>query len=258
MTPFASGRLSGLALYGPARFLLAVSVVLGLSACREQSNEHYLHGTALETGYHITLHADLDQAEIAELEAGIQGELATLERRRSAFTQALDAAFDRFWIPASGLRHETDRAAHSLAVDRLTHWLEGYRLAPDAMLVEVGGVQRGQGKHPEKGWRLSLEQAGLPGADGARHLRLRDAALVQRFARQDVVPLVALTTPLAISVIAPSAVEAMHQASLLMQAEPADALSLAESMDSAARVVVKTSQGIEIQHTAALEPWLEP
>lgn len=258
MNPFAFGRLTGLALCGPARLLLAVSLVMALSACRDQTSEYYLHGTTLGTGYHITLYADLDQAQVAELEASIQGELATLERQRSIFTQALDVAFSRFWIAAPSLRHETDRVFHSLAVDRLTRWLDSHRMNSAAMLVEVGGVMRGQGKPSENGWRLSLEQAGLPGPDGARHLRLQDAALVQRFARQDVVPLVTLSTPLAVSVVAPSASEAMQQASLLIQADPADALHLAESMDSAARVVVKTPQGIEIQHTAALEPWLEP
>ncbi|MCE8014716.1 hypothetical protein HOP62_01335 [Halomonas sp. MCCC 1A17488] len=258
MIPFALGRHTGLALSGPARLLLPVLMVLVLSACRDQSDEHLIQGTALGTGYHITLYADLDQTQVAALEAGIQGEMATLERQRSVFTHALATAFRRFWIATPGLQHEVDRQTHVLAVDRLVQWLEEHRPAPAAVLVELGGVLRAQGESPDGGWRLSLELAGLPGPDGARHLRLRNAALVHRFARQERVPLLTLTTPLAVSVIAPSASEAMHQASRLMQADPEHALALAESMDSAARVVVKTPQGIEIQHTAALEPWLEP
>ncbi|MGR4067801.1 hypothetical protein [Billgrantia sp. C5P2] len=256
MIPFALGRLSGLAPSGPARLLLALLAAVALSACRDHSNEHLIQGTALGTGYHITLYADLDQEQVAELEAGIQGELATLERQRDGLLRALDAAFGRFWLPSSKLRHEADRVAHSLAVDRLALWLGENRFA--AVMVEVGGVMRGLGVPPTGGWRLSLEQAGLSAPDGARHVRLENAALVHRFARQDVVPLVTLATPLAVSVVAPSASEAMRQATQLLHANPEDAVLLAEAMDSAARVVVKTPQGIEIHHTAALEPWLEP
>ncbi|WP_111414187.1 hypothetical protein [Billgrantia lactosivorans] len=259
MIPFAYGRLSGLVLSGPARLLPTVLAgLLALSGCRDTADEHLIQGTALGTGYHITLYADLDQARRAELEAGIQGELATLERQRGDLMRALDAATVRFWSPTSALRHEADRLAHALAADRLTLWLEEHDPALAASLVEVGGVMRARGEPPAGDWRLSLEQAGLPGPADARHLRLRDAAVVHRFARRDVVPLVTMTAPLAVSVVAPSASEAMHQASRLMRADPAEALSLAERMDSAARVVVKTPQGIEFQHTAALEPWLEP
>ncbi|NIC04417.1 hypothetical protein [Billgrantia bachuensis] len=233
-------------------------VVMVLGACRDQTQEHFIQGTALGTGYHITLYADLDHDQVAELEAGIEGELASLERQRSGFTRALDAAFGWFRLSSSALRHEADRTVHALAVDRLALWLDGHRFAPSAVMVEVGGVMRGQGVPPRGSWRLSLERTGLPGPDGARHVRIQNAALVHRFARQDVVPLVTLSTPLAVSVMAPSASEAMRQATQLMLASPGDAVKLAEAMDSAARVVVKTPQDVEIHHTAALEPWLEP
>lgn len=258
MIPFAHGRLPGLALTGPARLLLPMFVVMVLGACREKNHEQFIQGAALGTGYHITLYADLDHDQVTELEAGIQGELASLERQRSGFTRALDAAFGWFRQSSSALRHETDRMVHALAVDRLALWLDDHRFAPSGVMIEVGGVMRGHGAPPAGSWRLSLERTGLPGPDGARHIRIQDAALVHRFARQDVVPLVTLTTPLAVSVVAPSASEAMSQASQLMHASPGDAVQLAEVMDSAARVVVKTPQGIEIHHTAALEPWLEP
>ncbi|MGR2737578.1 hypothetical protein ACUY1T_03900 [Billgrantia sp. Q4P2] len=257
MTPFALGRFSGLALSGPARLLLLMLVAMALSACRDRANEHLYQGSALGTGYHITLYADLDHEQAAELEAGIQGELASLDRQRSGFIAALEAAFGWFWLSTSILQHEVDRATHALAVDRLTLWLDGHRFAPAAMMIEVGGVVRAQGMPPAGSWRLSLERAGLPDPEGGRHIRLQDAALVHRFAQQNGVPLVTLTTPLAVSVVAPSASEAMRQASRLMHATPEDAVHLAEVMDSAARVVVKTPQGIEIHHTAALEPWFE-
>ncbi|QOR39305.1 hypothetical protein HNO52_12860 [Billgrantia diversa] len=257
MTPFALGRFSGLALDGPARLLFPLLVVMVLGACRDQTREHFIQGTALGTGYHITLYADLDHDQVAELEAGIEGELASLERQRSSFTRAFDAAFGEFRLSSTALRHEADRMTHALAVDRLALWLDDHRFALSAVLVEVGGVMRGHGAPPAGSWRLSLERTGLPAPDGARHVRIENAAIVHRFARQDVVPLVTLSTPLAVSVMAPSASQAMRQATQLMQAYPEDAVKLAEAMDSAARVVVKTPQGIEIHHTAALEPWLE-
>ncbi|MFQ3788201.1 hypothetical protein [Halomonas sp. A29] len=233
-------------------------MALVLSACRDRTDEHLYQGTALGTGYHITLYADLDHKQVSEFEAGIQGELASLDRQRSGFNAALDAALGWFWLSTSALRHEVDRASHALAVDRLTLWLDGQHVAPSAMMVEVGGVVRAHGMPPAGGWRLSLERAGLPGPEGARYIRLQDAALVHRFAQQDGVPLVTLTTPLAVSVVASSANEAMRQASRLMHVTPEEALRLAEAMDSAARVVVKTPQGIEIHHTAALESRIEP
>ncbi|MCE8019800.1 hypothetical protein HOP51_06665 [Halomonas sp. MCCC 1A11036] len=259
MIPFAYGRLTGLALHGPARLLLSLFLVVALSACRDPSNEYLYQGTALGTGYHITLYADLGAEQALELEAGIQGELASLERQRSGFLHAMDAAFGWLWLsPAASLNREMDRLVHALAVDRLTLWLDAQRFSPSAMLVEVGGVVRGQGVPPMGGWRLSLEQAGLPDPDGAHRLRLENAALVRRFAQQDGMPLVSLSTLLAVSVVAPSASEAMEQANRLMHARPEEALTLAVAMDSAARVIVKTPQSIEIHHTAALEPWLEP
>lgn len=259
MIPFAHGRISGPALHGPALFLLLMLLTLVLSACRDRGSEHFFQGTTLGTGYHITLYADLDERQAAAVEAGIQGELATLERQRDLFLKASGIAYDRFWLaPSTGLLHEVNRRFHAHAVDRLTLWLDDSRLAPTAMLVEVGGVMRAQGAPPVGAWRLSLELAGLPGPDDARHVHLHDAALVQRFVQQQAAPLVTLSTPVAVSVIAADADEAMHQASLLIHAKPEETMHLASVLDSAARIVVKTPQGIEIQHTAALEPWLEP
>ncbi|MGQ4880247.1 hypothetical protein ACOJCM_16905 [Billgrantia sp. LNSP4103-1] len=258
MIRLAQGRLSGLALHGPALFLLMLLLSALLAACRQQSGEYLYQGTTLGTGYHITLYADLEQDQAAALEAGIQGELATLERHRDLFLQASALAFGRFWLPPSaGLRHEVDRWFHAHAVDLLMRWLDDHRLDTAALMVEVGGLVRTSGTPPVGDWRLSLELAGLPGPDDARYIRLRDAALVHRFVQPAASPLVTLSTPLSVSVIAADAVEAMHQASLLIHARPEETMRLATRLDSAARVVVKTPHGIEIQHTAALEPWLE-
>nr|WP_228574443.1 hypothetical protein [Halomonas sp.] len=259
MMSFAHGRLSGLALHGPALFFLMMLSSLLLSACRQPGAEHWYQGVSLGTGYHITLYADLEPERLAEIGAGIQGELASLELQRTAYRRISGAAFRRWWqSPPAAWQHEVDRRFHALAVDRLTTWLDRYLDVPSSVLVEVGGIMRGSGSEPVAGWRLSLDQAGLPGADGARHVRLKDAALVHRFAQQEAAPLVSPATPLSVSVIAESASAAMHQASQLIHAGPNEALGQAQALDSAARVVVKTSQSIEIHHTAALEPWLEP
>lgn len=257
MMQLAHGRLSGLALYGPALFFLMLSSFL-LSACRQQVDEQLYQGTALGTGYHITLYADLGAGQAAEIEAGIQGELANLEAQREVLIRASVAAFAPFWVaPTVALQHEVDRRFHALAVDRLTLWLGHHAIAPAAVLVEVGGVMRGLGTPPAGAWRLSLEQPGLPGPEGARHVRLQDAALVHRFVQQEAAaPLVTPATPLSVSVIAADAGTAMREASLLIHAGPEEAIRLADELDSAAKVVVKRPQGIEIHHTAALEPWL--
>jgi hypothetical protein len=259
MIPLALGRLSGLAHPGPARLLLLLWASTLLIACRPQADEHMFQGTTLGTGYHITLYANLDPQQVTEIEVGIQGELAILEGQRSHFHRAAAIAFGGFWavLPTS-LQHEVDRWFHALAVDRLTQWLEEHDLVPSAVMVEVGGVVRGVGDPPGGDWRLSLDQAGLPAPDGARHVRLKDAALVHRFVQQAPAPLVTPAAPLSVSVIAADARRAIYQASLMIHAGPEEALRLAEELDSAARVVVKTPQGIEIHHSAALEPWLEP
>jgi thiamine biosynthesis lipoprotein ApbE len=259
MMPFAHGRYSGLALQGPALFLLTMLLSTILAACRQQADEYLYQGTTLGTGYHITLYADLDRDQASALEAGIQGELATLEQHRDLILKAGNVAFGRFWLPPSaGVRHEVDRWFHAYAVDGMTQWLDDHRLPSSALLVEVGGVMRSRGTPPAGAWRLSLERAGLPGPDGARHIHLQDAALVHRFVQQEAAPLVTLATPLAVSVIAEDAREAMRQASRLINAGPEEAMRLAIAGDSAARVVVKTPEGIDIHHTAALESWLEP
>ncbi len=225
MISFAHGRLSGLALHGPALFLLMMLLSTVLAACRQQVDEHLYQGTTLGTGYHITLYADLNHEQATVLEAGIQDELATLERQRDLFLTASDIAFSRFWLlPSAGVLHEMDRWFHSHAVDFLTHWLDGRDLASTALLVEVGGVVRGRGTPPDGAWRLSLELAGLPGPDGGRHVRLQDAALVHRFVQQEAAPLIILSTPLSVSVIATNASEAMRQAGLLIHARPEKAM----------------------------------
>ncbi|MCA1771036.1 MAG: hypothetical protein LC652_14200, partial [Halomonas sp.] len=59
-------------------FALLMPLAL-LVGCRPQGEWHQLEGVALGTGYHITLNGDLDEGEIALVEAAIQGELASFD-----------------------------------------------------------------------------------------------------------------------------------------------------------------------------------
>ncbi|KAA0014327.1 FAD:protein FMN transferase [Billgrantia pellis] len=256
MIPLAPGRFSGLTRIGSALFMFVVVLPMALSACRHPFGEHHLQGAALGTGYHITLYADLDDASLLALETGIQGELERLQRKRGLYVRALNAAFARVGMPAPAvLLGEMDRVVHALAVDRVTEWLDAHEEI--AALVEMGGVMRAAGAPPDGGWRLSLERAGLPKRVEERYLYLHDAALVHRFTELEASPLISLPTPLGVSVVADTASEAMRQANRMMLARPDDAMAYAERTDRAARLVVKTPQGIVIHQTAALEPWFE-
>src|SRR5690554_634328 len=261
MTPLALGRHSGPALLESARLvfpvLLAAVLAICLTACRDHSNAYFIQGAALGTGYHVTLYADLDTTQLATLEAGIQGDVAALERLRSELERIDATAFRLFGLTLpKPSRQGVDRWLQVIAVDRLTQRLATHD-GIDAVMVEVGGVLRGHGVAPGGGWRVSLGQAGLPAAEASRQVRLQDAALVQRFVNPATVPLVSLASPLAVSVIAADATTAYYQAEILVEAGPGDALALANEMESAARVVVKTVAGIEIHHSRALKHWFE-
>lgn len=257
----ALGRFVGPALSGPARLvlplLLTAWLAMFLTACSDQSNAHYIQGAVLGTGYHVTLYADLEAVEVAALEADIQGDLSALERQRSEL-ERIDATAFHLFGPALPVpsRQGVDRWLQVLAVDRLAQRL----LAEDAtqaVLVEVGGVLRGHGTPSGGGWRLSLHHAGLPIQEESSRVRLQDGALVHRFVNPAPAPLISLASPLAVSVIAADANTAHSQAEILINAGPSRALALANEMDSAARVVVKTVTGIEIHYSRAIEPWLE-
>lgn len=262
MTPLALGRHSGPALLESARLvfpvLLAAVLALFLTACRDQSNAYFIQGAALGTGYHVTLYADdLDTTQVATLEAGIQGDLAALERLRSELEHLDATAFRLFGLALpKPSRQGIDRWLQVIAVDRLTQRLATHD-GIDAVMVEVGGALRGHGVPPGGSWRVSLGQVGLPAAEASRQVRLQDAALVQRFVSPATVPLVSLASPLVVSVIAADASTAYYQAEMLVEAGPGDALTLANEMESAARVVVKTVAGIEIHHSRALKHWFE-
>ena len=261
MTPLALGRYSGPALLESARLvfpvLLAALLATFLSACRDQSNAYFIQGAALGAGYHVTLYADLDTTQVATLEASIQGDLASLERLRSKLEHIDTTAFRLFGLTLpKPSRQGIDRWLQVIAVDRLTQRLATHD-GIDAVMVEVGGVLRGHGVPPGGGWRVSLGQVGLPASEASQQVRLQDAALVQRFVDPATVPLVSLSSPLAVSVIAADASTAYHQAEMLVEAGPGNALMLANEMESAARIVVKTVTGIEIHHSRALKPWLE-
>ncbi|RCV91023.1 FAD:protein FMN transferase [Billgrantia montanilacus] len=262
MISLASRRFAGLAHGGPAlfMFLLLMLPMALLSACRSQFQEHLYQGTALGTGYHITLYADLDAHERERIAVGIQGELAQLQSQREALLGSLAAAFSanpytRAVAPVS-FGDELERLIHALAVDRLTEWLT--ELEVEHMMVEVGGVIRTRGLPPGGGWWLSLEHAGLPEQGKRRRINLTDAALVHRLVRPHPVAIPVLPRTLGITVVAATASEASRQALLLMAADQQGTTpSRTMAVDSAARIVVKTPQGIEIRYTTAMEPWFE-
>lgn len=257
MISIAYGRYSGPTLRGSARFVFLCLVSALLLACRHPTNEHLLHGVALGTGYHVTLYASLDSAQLAVLEAGIQGELTELERQRSDLLRLGSGALLPLGLALPDtLWRELDRWFQALAVDRLTQWLATHD-STQAVMVELGGIQRGQGDAPGGAWHLSLEQVGLPTLEEAHRIALKDAALVQHFVSRDFTPLISLEQLLAVSVIAEDASTALYLASLLTQAGPDRALRLASEMDSAVKIIVKTPKGIEIHHTVAIEPLLE-
>ena len=232
-----------------------------LSACRSQLQEQLYQGTTLGTGYHITLYADLDARQRERIAVGIQGELALLEQQREPLLATLAAAFSVtpkvLTATPISFGEELERLIHALAVDRLTEWLT--EVGVEHMMVEVGGVIRTRGSPPGAAWRLSLEHAGLPEQGAGRHINLMNAALVHRMVRPIPVTIPALPRTLGISVVAATASEASRQALLLMGAnQEGKTLSEALDVDSAAKLVVKTPQGIEILYTTAMEPWFEP
>ena len=266
MIPLASRRFPGLAHRGPALFLfvlLLLPVMTLLSACRSQhqEQEHQLQGSVLGTGYHLTLYADLDERERETLKVGIQGELAYIERQSDLLLAALGLAFAPYpaWLANApqSLMDELARLLHAAAVDRLTRHLKAQGM--QSALVELGGMVRTLGAPPGRDWTLSLAHVGLPGNGEVSHVTLRDAALVQRPASRNGSEALDDHRVLGVSVVAATASEAQHQALRLTTGNgraQASAHGGVVAVDSAARLVVETPQGIEILNTTALEPWL--
>ncbi|MCG6656358.1 hypothetical protein HOP52_01010 [Halomonas campisalis] len=263
MIHLAARRFPGLAHRGPALFMLALMLLpMGLlSACRNQLQEHQFQGSVLGTGYHLTLYADLGERQREALEAGIQGELANIQRQGDLLLATLTAAFGPYpgWLARAPepLLDELVRLLHALAVDRLTERLAEFDIG-NAM-VEVGGLVRARGAPPGREWRLSLEHVGLPGNGEAPLVRLRDAALVQRPAIRSGGEVLNGHRVLGVSVVASSASEAQQRALWLATGSGGVNVTAAKglpSRDSAARLVVETPQGIETHNTSALEPWL--
>lgn len=266
MNCLAARRHKGLAC-GPALFLLALVLlpVALLVGCRSQPQLHQFEGTALDTGYHITLHADLDDGARELLGAGIQGELVSLEQDLARLLLPLRQA-RRALLP--GAANDDDplvdslvQMSRALAVDRLDALLENRGI--EHAMLELGGVVRTRGQDGGRPWRLALDRPGIPERETS-WLRLGDAALVHLDAgvgaARDAIeggewgpsPLVGRL--LAVSVVAPTALEADRQARELMTAGPEAVVQAAER---AVRIVVLTSQGIEIHHGSALEAYIE-
>lgn len=155
---------TGLVRRGPALSLLGglLAVALLLAACGRPLPEQRLQGVVLDTGYHLTLHGDLDTPRLG---VAIESELARQAAAWSRFVEAQarwqgarrlpGARPPPPWPPVLG---------HAWLVDRLHERLlaEGV----ETFLVEVGGIRRGRGAWP----------VALPGED--RRLTLEDEALV--------------------------------------------------------------------------------
>lgn len=248
MISLAARRYLGLAIR-PALFLCALLTFATLTACRDASEWHYFEGVALDTGYHITLNADLDAGEREPLWAAIQGELASLDS-----AVALGKRLQALRLPGMSTAWRTEfeplmRRQHARAVDRLDALLAEFGIA-DAM-IELGGVVRTRGSADgERPWRLALDRTGLPEA-GVK-LRLRDAALVTLYA-ESTVDLDDGRRILAVSAVAPSAERADREARrLLVQGD-----APMKDNEHAVSWVVLTPQGIEIHYSDALEALLE-
>lgn len=262
MIPLAARRLSGLAQRGPAlfMFLLVLVPTALLSACRNHPQEQQFQGTTLGTAYHLTLYAELSEAQRNALRLGIQGELARLEQQhavlqwlyrmsRVALAWATRDASTVEWrypeVATLMQAHAADRLAERLVASGIEH-----------AMIEVGGLVRVLDSPRRDGWRLALDHAALPAEETPRHLALRHAALVYRLA--DGQPSTAFPQAprlLAVSVVATTASEAWYQAHRLAAGAPDDAI---QPPDRAARFVVSTPYGIDISHTPALETWLAP
>lgn len=248
----AARRHPGLAVR-PALFLLALATLL--AGCRQAGWQDH-EGVALDTGYHLTLNGGPQRKAFEPLRAAIQGELANLERDYAIQRRlvALVQAPRLGELPSLSQALAAWRHEHQArAVDRLDAVLGEFGIE-DAR-IELGGFLRVRGRAPDGGpWRFAIDHAWLPAPDGAR-VSLRDASLVtlEADAAMDLAAApVASRRRIAATVVAPSAVQALHQARRLLREEGAGAAE-----ERQARLVVLTPQGIDIQDGVGLEALLE-
>lgn len=255
MISIATRRHRGLASW-PAPFVLVPLLTLALLAgCRGQANGHYFEGVALGTGYHITLNVDLDTGERELLQAAIQGELVSLE---SGFVQLRTLLARPFPLIGNDVMPSLARAGRVLqlvswarAVDRLDAVLAEFGVA-DAM-IELGGVVRARGMAGREPWRLAIDKADQPGEPNAV-LTLHDVAVVTLATAavwgDRAGPQEKHARALEVSVVAPDAFAALHQALRLANGEGS-----AEDERMARRVVL-TTQGIDIHDGEGLSTLL--
>ncbi|WP_404297874.1 FAD:protein FMN transferase [Halomonas sp.] len=236
----------------PALFLFALLMPLAmLMGCRPQGEWHQLEGVVLGTGYHITLNGDLDEGDVALVEAAILGELASLDSHMQVLDGLLEAShLPCLAEPPSGMTNALVRGQlHALAVDRLFGVFDAFGIA-NAM-VELGGVQRASGTNGRHPWRVRLPRSG-PDGTPEPVLRLQDAALVTRSApKLERIVAPGTARSLAVSAVAPSAEQADHLARRLITDAPA------ATLEHPARIVVLTPEGLEFHIGSALEPLLE-
>ncbi|WP_180978310.1 FAD:protein FMN transferase [Halomonas urumqiensis] len=229
---------------------LAMLVLALLAGCRGQASGQYFEGVALGTGYHITLDADLDIGERELLQAAIQGELGSLENGLLSLRPLLAAPLplvNQEALPSlarAGRLLQLEHWAH--AVDRLDAVLAEFGMS-NAM-IELGGMVRTRGMAGRQLWRLAIDKAHLPGEQHAV-LSLQDAALVTvatATVRGDMAGRGGRRPRLLeVSVVAPEARSALHQALRIAKGE---AWARDERM---ARQVVMTRQGIDIHYGEA-------
>ncbi|WP_163560100.1 FAD:protein FMN transferase [Halomonas sp. NO4] len=253
MIPLAVRRHPGLAHRGPAlfMFLAVVMPIALLSACRHPSQEHQFQGAALDTGYHLTLYADLDAAARDALRADIQGELERLEQHY-AWLRWL--AVLPGWTANPADARGLAPLMHARAVDRLAERLQAQGV--EHAMIEVGGQVRTFDHPRRQGWRLALDHAALPEDASPSRLRLRHAALVTRLGANDL-GRQGEARLLAVNAVAPTATQAWLIAEGLAFGASSGSLDRGLPAEHAVRVVVSTPTGIESHHTPSLESWLE-
>lgn len=277
MIDVASRRPWGLAC-GPA-LLISALLSLMLAGCRDvdDSQRLELQGSALDSGYHITLYADTGHTDVALFDVGIQSELVVLESDIKAFHAHIDHLVDATpgeW-PGVGLAGERLVALmaalhHAWLIDVLAEWFEARGI--ERYLIEVGGDVRASGRQlADRPWRLALEQPADDGGSTSRLLELDDLAVATMGDFRDHwngLPS-RMETPagwqstgsgervVEVGVVAMRALDAAVWARTLKRMTVDDAMALAERRSIAAYFIVIGTSGYDMRMTSAMVPYLD-
>ncbi|QJQ94128.1 MULTISPECIES: FAD:protein FMN transferase [Halomonadaceae] len=273
MSPVALRRLTRPAPGGPASFslwLAVVSAVIMLTGCGEREPARYLHGTAFDSGYHITLYAELSDADLSRLQIDIQSEVARLEndyRRMRERLEAAERASSAVRLTTLGspavLADMLDVMVHGYGVDRLAGWLE--RQDIERYLVELGGDMRAGAEPGTRAWRLALEEPSEGQRSQAHIVELEHASLVTAGDFRDLAPrpvdgLSPVTDDkqlVEVTVLHPQAMMASAWANALLSMSPAQAERVAGQRSISAYFIVTGPQGYETAVSPALATHFE-